>query len=76
MEFLSSLTNGLFALAGIFIGSWLSSGRTRKEKLWDLRRAAYGVILSEMGSINRITAFADEMMNEQGNIVRAVSQGR
>jgi hypothetical protein len=64
----SALFNGIWAVAGIVVGSvlgsWLTSGRTRKEKLWDLKRAAYGTILSEIASIDRIHSFADAMMSE------------
>lgn len=55
---------GIFGtLAGILLGSWLTSGRTQKEKLWDLRRAAYGVILSQIGLINRIYSLGNEIIS-------------
>jgi type II secretory pathway pseudopilin PulG len=48
MEFPSNVITVIGTLAGAVLGSWLTSGRARKEKLWDLQRQAYGTILSEL----------------------------
>ena len=49
-----NLITAISTLSGAVIGAWLASGRAHKEKVWDLRRQAYGVILSEIAMIDRI----------------------
>jgi hypothetical protein len=51
-------------VAGVILGSRLSYRQSFKEKIWDLRRVAYGVILSELAAIEHICASADEYINE------------
>jgi hypothetical protein len=53
-------------IAGVFIGNRLSSSRSYKEKVWDLRRVAYGVILSELAGILRVYDAGDQYL-EQSN---------
>jgi hypothetical protein len=65
MDIPSNLITGLFTLLGTFLGSWLTSGRARHEKLWDVRREAYGVIASELGAITRVLDIADVMIAER-----------
>jgi hypothetical protein len=48
--------------------SWLSYARSSKEKLWDLRREAYGTILSAWATAERICDSADEFIGERGEI--------
>lgn len=47
---LSSMMAPLTGIAGVLVGHWLSSGHSRKEKINDLRRVAYGGILSELSA--------------------------
>jgi hypothetical protein len=46
----------------------LSCRRTQKEKLWDLRRQAYGEILSELHAVERILGSMDEGISELGEM--------
>ena len=39
----SPALSALVGLVGVALGAWLTAGRAHKEKLWDLRRQAYGV---------------------------------
>lgn len=48
----------------VVIASRLSYGRAYKEKVWDLRRQAYGLILSELAAIEQICDMADEQISE------------
>jgi hypothetical protein len=56
----SAIISALSALGGAFIGSHLSYQRTSKEKIWDLRRQAYGVIIAELAQIESILDDASE----------------
>jgi hypothetical protein len=64
MDILSNVITGLFTLLGTLIGSWLTSGRARHQKLWDVRREAYSVITSELGAITRVLDIADAIIAE------------
>ena len=48
----------------VVIANRLSSSQSGQAKLWDFRRLAYGVIVSELASVERIRAVADEYMAE------------
>jgi hypothetical protein len=56
----------IIGLVGVIVGAvlvnWLTYSRSTKEKLWDLRRQSYGVILSELAAIDRICRAAEEYM--------------
>jgi hypothetical protein len=52
-------------IAGVVIANRLTYSRSSKEKLWDLRRPAYGQILSELGEVESICDDADEYINER-----------
>jgi hypothetical protein len=61
---IGTLAGAVLGVGGTVFAAWLSSGRTHKEKVWDLRRQAYGVILSEIATVERIVRNAEEMMAE------------
>ncbi|MFH1345223.1 MAG: hypothetical protein ABIL01_29065 [Pseudomonadota bacterium] len=50
----------------VVIANWLSYGRTNKEKVWDLRRQAYGLIISELRAVEQICDVVDEYISEVG----------
>jgi len=51
-------------IAGVVIANRLTSTRSFKEKVWEIRREAYGLILSELVMIERICDSADEHIEE------------
>jgi hypothetical protein len=66
MEFpWGNLVGGIIGVVAVVIGSRLTYARSSKEKIWDLRRAAYSVILSELAAIERICDDADEYIAER-----------
>jgi hypothetical protein len=67
MEFpWGNLIGGIVGIVAVVIGSRLTYARSSKEKIWDLRRAAYSVILSELAAIERICDDADEYIDQRG----------
>jgi hypothetical protein len=66
MEFVGNIITGIMTLVCVFIGSRLSYRRSIKEKFWDVRREAYGGILSELAEVDRITKGADAWMTTMG----------
>jgi hypothetical protein len=67
MDILGNLITVFGTLSGIVVGGWLAAGRTYEEKIWDIRRQAYGVILSEIAMVNRIAGYAQEMMAQDSH---------
>jgi hypothetical protein len=67
MEIPSNVVTVLGTLAGAVLGGNLAARRTYSEKVWDLRRAAYGLIVSEIARIERINDFRDAMMSENSH---------
>lgn len=66
MEFpWGSLIGGLIAIVALVIGNRLTYARSSKEKIWDLRRVAYGQIISELGAIERVFNDANEYISER-----------
>ena len=61
----------------VLLTNQLTYGRGNKEKLWELRRQAYGVILSELVAVERICGSADRYIEEdlmryyEGDLYRA-----
>ncbi|HUZ32611.1 MAG TPA: hypothetical protein VMV19_11015 [Xanthobacteraceae bacterium] len=51
-------------IVGVIIANRMGHSRSYKTKIWDLRRPAYGLILSELGFIERICDNADEYIAE------------
>ena len=54
------LLNLVSLIVGAVLGNRLTYSRSTKEKLWDLRRQSYGVILSELAAADRIIRGANE----------------
>jgi hypothetical protein len=48
----------------VVIANRLTFRRSSQEKIWDLRRQAYGLILSELATVERICERADEYIQE------------
>lgn len=64
---LSAPLAALIGIMGVAVGHWLNRGHTRKEKLKDLRREAYGVILAEMAAAQPIYDAACEAISEDSH---------
>jgi hypothetical protein len=58
------LGNLVTAMIAAGLTSWLSLRRSNQEKVWELRRAAYGLILSELAVVERICDNADEYIEQ------------
>jgi hypothetical protein len=61
-----NIITGVATVVAVVIANKLSYGRTNKEKVWDLRRQAYGFITSELRAVERICDIADEYISEVG----------
>ena len=53
-------------IAGVVIANRLTLSRSYKENIWDLRRIAYSLIVSELAEIERIYDNADVHISERG----------
>jgi hypothetical protein len=51
---LGNVVTGIATVIAVVIANRLTYSRSTKERLWDLRRQAYGVILAELGAADRI----------------------
>lgn len=58
MELLKDMLGVIAPLVGVWLGALLSQGSSRREKLMELRRPAYGVILSHLAKVVRRLDFA------------------
>jgi hypothetical protein len=65
--FLTPVITAGAAVLAVIIGNRLSYARTYKEKLWDLKRPAYGTILSELAAIEQICDSADRYIEEDSD---------
>ena len=59
---------GITGLGGVFLGNWLSSKRSDREKIVSLRRESYGRILSDLWEIERLCDAAAESISERGEL--------
>jgi|HubBroStandDraft_6_1064221.scaffolds.fasta_scaffold666551_2 hypothetical protein len=59
-----NIVTAIAAVVAVVIANRLSYGRSNKEKLWDLRRQAYGLILSELSEVEQICDSADEYIQQ------------
>jgi hypothetical protein len=59
-----SILTSIGTVIGVVVANWLTYHRSNREKVWDLRRQAYGVILSELAAAERICDSADEYIQE------------
>ena len=66
---LGSVVTAIAALVGVFIASQLHYRRSTRERLWDLRRQAYGVILARLARVERICANIDDIVAMHGGDV-------
>ena len=55
------------ALLAVWVGHTLGFRRATNEKIWGLRREAYGVILFELGKAERICDNAQEYIQQEEN---------
>jgi len=64
----SNITTACITLASgvisAFIANILNARRSNAEKLWELRRAAYGTILAELKQVELVIDRADEYIQE------------
>src|SRR4051794_9359236 len=58
---ITSLISGMLAA---FLTHLLTARRSTREKLWDLRRVAYGTILAELHAVERVLDTALEYISE------------
>jgi hypothetical protein len=64
---LGSLVTAIATVVCVVVANTLTLHRSHKEKTWDLRRQAYGAILSALGSVERICDSADEYIREDSD---------
>lgn len=64
--FITPLITAAAAVLAVIIGNRLSYARTYKEKIWDLRRQTYGIILSGLAAVEQICEAADQYIDERG----------
>ncbi len=57
-----NLITAVTAIVAVVVGNKLAYSRSSEEKVWDLRRQAYGVILAELAAVERICDYADELI--------------
>jgi hypothetical protein len=50
-----NIVTGIATVIAVVVANKLSSNQSGKAKFWDLRRQAYGVILSELAAVARIS---------------------
>jgi hypothetical protein len=67
---LGNVVTGIATVIAVVIANRLTYSRSTKERLWDLRRQAYGVILAELGAADRIIHGANKYI-ASGTISRA-----
>ena len=67
MDILTPLITAGAAVLAVIIGNRLSYTQSYDEKIWDLRRPAYGLILSELGGIESICDNADEYIAQDSD---------
>jgi hypothetical protein len=59
-----NLVTAVATVISVVIANRLSSSQTGKAKLWDLRLHTYGVVVSELASVEGILDAADNMIAE------------
>jgi len=61
---IGSLVTAAATVVCVVIANMLTFKRSSREKIWDLRRQAYGAILSALATVERICDSADEYIQE------------
>lgn len=67
MEIVATLAAAATTLLAVWLGSWLSSGSSRRDKLADLRRAAYGPILAALEAVESRLDWAQESIDQDAS---------
>jgi hypothetical protein len=72
----TALTTLVSGAMGAILTNVLNARRSTDEKIWELRRTAYGNILAELSAVERILRSADEYIqeNEMGYFEGKVSR--
>src|SRR5688572_27076503 len=63
---IGNIVTAVATVIAVVIANRLTFSRTNKEKLWDLRRQAYGVILTELAAIERVYVEVDGFIEMHG----------
>lgn len=61
---LGSLITPAVTIIGVILANQLTYGLGNLQKVWELRRQSYGVIISSLGTVERICSIADEYIDE------------
>jgi len=70
-----NIVTAIATVVAVVVANRLSYGRSNKEKLWDLRRQTYGLVLAELGEVEQICDGADEyIQQDEGRYFESVSQ--
>lgn len=64
---IGNIVTAIATVISVVIANRLSSSQSGQAKLWDFRRQAYGVILSELASVERLCSVADEYIAEDAS---------
>ena len=64
---IGNIVTAIATVISVVIANRLSSSQTGKAKLWDLRRQTYGVIASELSSVERICEAANYSISENSH---------
>lgn len=61
---LGSIITAVATVIAVVVANKLSFARSNREKIWELRRQAYGAILAQLAAITRICEHADQYIQE------------
>ncbi len=59
-----AIVSSASAFGGVILANWLTSKRSYEERLWNLRRVAYGTIIAELGKIETNFNSSDVYISE------------
>jgi hypothetical protein len=62
---LGNIVTAVATVLAVMVANHLSYRKSNRERLWDLRRAAYGLMLSELAAVERICDGIDEAVAER-----------
>ncbi len=76
MDILTPLITAGAAVLAVIVGNKLSYTRSYNEKIWALKRPAYGLILSELGEIEAelATARMNILIKTQNAILKPLNK--
>jgi hypothetical protein len=72
---IGNIVTAVATVIAVVIANRLTFSRTNKERLWDFRRQAYGMILAELGAIEEIYLNIDEYIKVHGEEAYYQSEG-